>query len=176
MRLTAALTAVLVVGTAALVRAQPVATHSPLAGLDFLIGDWSSGRGDVADTGGTSTGRSTMTSEAAGAVILRRDHTDLFDKSGRPMGGFDQIMMIYPEAGTVRADYSDGVHVIHYVSATVEPGVAVTFTSAASPGAPTFRLAYRLTAPDRLSVWFGMASPGGGDFRPIAVGELRKRS
>ena len=53
------------------------------------------------------------------------------------MGGFDQIMMIYPEAGTVRADYSDGVHVIHYVSAMVEPGAAVTFTSAASPHLPT---------------------------------------
>ncbi|HEY1927900.1 MAG TPA: hypothetical protein VGG92_10590 [Caulobacteraceae bacterium] len=176
MKLTAAVAAVLVVAIAQFACAQSVATQSPLAGLTFLIGDWSSGRGEVADTGGTSTGRSAMTSEAGGAVILRRDHTDLFDKSGRPMGGFDQIMMIYPEAGTIRADYSDGAHVIHYVSATVEPGAAATFTSIASAGAPTFRLSYRLTAPDRLSVWFGMAPPGGGDFRPIAVGELRKRS
>lgn len=117
-----------------------------------------------------------MTSEAGGAIILRRDHTDLFDKAGRPTGGFDQVMTIYPEAGTIRADYSDGSQVIHYVSATVEPGAAVTFTSAASPGVPAFRLAYRLVAPDRLSVWFGMARPGGGDFRPIATGELRKGS
>ncbi|HEX4741931.1 MAG TPA: hypothetical protein VH353_11425 [Caulobacteraceae bacterium] len=41
---------------------------------------------------------------------------------------------------------------------------------------PTFRLGYRIIAPDRLSVWFGMARPGGGDFRAIATGELRKRS
>jgi hypothetical protein len=174
MRLAAALAALLTITTASLARAQPVATQSPLAGLAFLIGNWSSGRGQVADTGAASSGRSTMTSEAGGAVILRRDHTDLLDKAGRPTGGFDQIMMIYPEAGTIRADYSDGTHVIHYVSATVEPGVAVTFTSAARPGVPTFRLAYRLIAPDRLSVWFGMAPPGGEDFRPIATGELRK--
>jgi hypothetical protein len=176
MRPTAALAALLVIAVAPVAPAQPAATQSSLAGLTFLIGDWSSGRGEVAGTGGTSSGHSIMTSEAGGAVILRRDHTDLLDKSGRPMGGFDQIMMIYPEGGTVRADYSDGAHVIHYVSATVEPGAAVTFTSAASPDAPTFRLAYRLTAPDRLSVWFGMAPPGGQDFRPIATGELRKHS
>lgn len=175
MRSIAALAALLAMAAAPPAPAQPVATQSPLAGLTFLIGDWSSGRGEVADTGGTSSGRSTITSEAGGAVMLRRDHTDLFDKAGRPMGGFDQIMMIYPEAGTVRADYSDGAHVIHYVSATVEPGAAVTFTSTVSPGVPAFRLAYRLTEPDRLSVWFGMAPPGGGDFRPIATGELRKR-
>jgi hypothetical protein len=176
MRSIAALAALLAVAAAPPAPAQPVATQSPLAALTFLVGDWSSGRGDVADTGGTSSGRSTMTSEAGGAVILRRDHTDLFDKAGRPTGGFDQIMMIYPEAGTIRADYSDGAHVIHYVAATVEPGAAITLTSAVSPNVPTFRLAYRLIAPGRLSVWFGMAPPGGGDFRAIATGELRKRS
>lgn len=45
----------------------------------------------------------------------------------------------------------------------------------AVPNVLTFRLAYRLIAPDRLSVWFGMAPPGGGDFRAIATGELRRR-
>jgi hypothetical protein len=50
MRLAAALAALLTITTAPLARAQPVATQSPLAGLTFLIGNWSSGRGQVADT------------------------------------------------------------------------------------------------------------------------------
>jgi hypothetical protein len=145
-----------------------------LAGAGFLVGDWTAGGGAVAETGGRATGRSRVTLEAGGAVLLRRDHTDLFDAAGKPAGGFDQIMMIYPEAGTLHADYSDGTHLIHYVSAQVEPGRAVTFTSAAAPGAPAFRLAYRLEAADELSVWFGMAPPGSADFKVIAQGELRR--
>jgi hypothetical protein len=74
--------------------AQAPAMSPALAGAGFLLGAWSSGRGEVADTGGTATGSSTITAEAGGAVLLRRDHTDLYDKAGKPAGGFDQIMLI----------------------------------------------------------------------------------
>jgi len=149
------------------------ALQPKLAGLGFLVGDWSSGHGQVADTGGTANGSSKMTVEAGGGVLLRRDHTNLFDRNGKPAGGFNQVMMIYPEAGTLHADYSDGTHIIHYVTAEVQPGHAVTFTSAVQPGAPVFRLAYELTAPDAMIITFGMIPPGGG-FQPIAVGTLRR--
>jgi hypothetical protein len=154
--------------------AQAPALKPALAGLSFLVGDWTSGQGKVADTGGTSSGRSRFEPAAGGAVLLRRDHTDLFDASGKPAGGFDQIMMIYPEAGTLHADYSDGVHVIHYVTASVEAGKSVTFTSRAETGAPTFRLAYALEGARTLSVLFSMAPPGSVEFRPIATGTLEK--
>jgi hypothetical protein len=151
--------------------AQPPPSLSPpLAPIGFLVGDWTSGQGKVSDTGETASGRSHISIEAGGAVLLRRDHTDLADASGKPSGGFDQIMTIWPEAGTLHADYFDGAHVIHYVSAAIEPGRFVSFTSAASASAPTFRLTYRLTAPDTLSIWFGMAAPGASDFHPIAEG------
>jgi len=172
--------------------AQAPALKRPLAGLSFLIGDWTSGQGKVADTGGTSSGRpqvepmaggvvhlissgrSRFEPAAGGAVLLRRDHTDLFYTSGAPAGGIDQIMMIYPEAGTLHADYSDGAHVIHYVTATVEPGKSVIFTSEAKTGAPTFRLAYALESTGTLTVLFTMAPPGSTEFRPIATGTLEK--
>src|ERR1700761_9146497 len=112
---------------------QP-ALQTPLAALGFLVGHWSSGNGVVADTGGTSKGVSDIIVDANGGALLRRDHTDLFDKSGKPAGGFDQIMLIYPEAGTLRADYSDGQHVIHYTKADVVSGKSVVFTSAAPSG------------------------------------------
>jgi hypothetical protein len=150
-------------------------TVSPqLAGLSFLIGNWQAGRGEIADSGGTSKGHSTFTLEAGGNVLLRKDTTELFSASGKPAGSFDQIMMIYPEAGAIQADYSDGTHVIHYVNADVAPGHSVTFVSAIRAGAPTFRLRYELTNPTTLAVTFEMAPPGSTTFRPIATGTLTR--
>ncbi len=145
----------------------------PLAGLSFLLGTWRSGTGQVADTGGTARGVSAMTSEAGGAVLLRRDHTDLFDKTGKPQGGFDILMIVHAVPGGLAAAYFDGAHVIQYDKVTVVPGKSVVFATDPSPGAPTFRLAYALTA-GTLSVMFGMAPPGQAAFHPIASGTLLK--
>lgn len=147
---------------------------SPLEGVSFLVGKWNAGKGVVADTGGTSTGHSTITVEANGTALLRRDHTDLFDRGGKASGGFDQIMLIYPEDGTLHADYSDGSHVIHYDKAEIEAGRSVTFTSRERTGQPVFRLSYYLAASDRLTVAFAMQPPGGTAFQPIANGILTR--
>ncbi len=150
--------------------AQTAASNTALADIGFLLGRWISNDGKVADTGGTSKGSSVITAEANGAVLLRRDHTDLFDRSGKSSGGFDQIMMIYPEGGSLHADYSDGTHVIHYDSATIVPGHSVTFTSVHQPGAPVFRLTYELTGPAVLAISFAMAPPGQSEFQTVASG------
>jgi hypothetical protein len=142
--------------------------------IAFLLGNWESGEGKVADTGGTSKGGSVMTMESDGSAILRRDHTELFDKAGKPAGSFHQTMLIYPEGPTLKADYVDGEgHAIHYVSATVTPGKSVTFTSAAGQG-PVFRLTYELQSADVLAITFGMTPPGANEFRPIATGTLKR--
>jgi hypothetical protein len=159
---------------ASIAAGQPAPLKPALAGLDFLIGRWTGVDGRVADTGGTSKGSSVITAQAGGAVLLRQDHTDLFDAGGKPLGGFDQIMTVYVEAGSLRADYLDGDHVIHYTSATVDPGKSVVFISAASPGVPVFRLRYELQTPDTLGVSFAMAAPGQSEFHDIATGALRK--
>lgn len=145
-----------------------------LAGIGFLLGNWSIGRGAVADTGGTATGSSKIELAANGAVLLRRDRTNLFDAAGKPAGGFEQIMMIYPEGGELHAEYSDGTHVIHYTKAAIEPGHSVIFTSAVAVDAPVFKLAYTLRDPRTLDVAFAMAPPGSADFHPIASGSLNK--
>ncbi len=165
---------ILVACLASTARAQTSPLAPGLAGLSFLVGVWSDGNGRVAERGGTSTGTSVITAEAGGGALLRRDHTSLQDASGRPAGGFDQIMLIYPEGGGLRADYADGSHVIHYVSAEVQPGRSVVFASAARPGAPVFRLRYELAGPGTLAVSFAIAAPGASDFRPIATGTLTR--
>ncbi|HLI78220.1 MAG TPA: hypothetical protein VKV02_14835 [Acidobacteriaceae bacterium] len=120
----------------------------------------------MSDTGETSIGSSRITVAADGAVLLRQDRTNLFDKAGKSAGSFDQVMMIYSEGGTLHADYSDGAHIIHYTQANVVPGKSVAFSSAHQPGAPMFKLTYTLTAPDTLSVAFGMTPPGGDHLQP----------
>jgi hypothetical protein len=153
----------------------PPALKPDLAAIGFMIGDWQSGDGQVADTGGTSKGRAIISAEANGAVILSRAQTKLFDRAGKPAGGFQQLLSIYPDGGTLHADYSDGDHLIHYVSADVVPGKSVTFASAAAKGAPVFRLTYELTSPKIMTISFGMVPPGSMEFHPIAVGTATKK-
>jgi hypothetical protein len=168
----------IIAGSLSLLLATPVmaqtALKPALAPLAFLMGNWDSGEGKVAETGGTSKGGSAFTAESDGAAILRRDHTELFDKAGKPAGGFHQTMLIYPDGGGLHADYVDGEgHAIHYTGATVTAGKSVTFTSAAGQG-PVFRLTYELQAPDVLTVRFGMTPPGASELRPIATGTLKR--
>jgi len=153
----------------------PLACAAPLqpalAGLDFLVGSWNGGVGKVAETGGTSKGTSLFTAQANGAVLLRQDHVALFDKAGKPAGGFDILMTIYSEQGAIHADYFDRAHIIHYTSAAIIPGKSVVFTTSAGSAAPAFRLVYRL-ASKMLTVSFAMAPPGQNAFHPIADGTL----
>lgn len=154
----------------------PAKTLGPeLEPLSFLVGSWTSGRGNVTETGGTATGRSAFSIEAGGGALLRRDHTSLKGTDGKRIGALDQVMLIYPEGGGLKADYSDGGHVIHYASAEVTPGRLVVFRSAPQPGAPSFRLTYAAAPEDMLTVKFEMAAPGGADFKPMAEGQMSRR-
>jgi hypothetical protein len=167
------------IGALLLALAIPAAAQSPplapaLAPIGFLIGNWTGDDGKVAETGGASRGTSVITREVGGAVLIRRDHTELMDAQGKPTGGFDQIMMIYPEGGTLHADYSDGQHIIHYTEAKIVPGRSVVFTSSSAPGAPRFRLGYEVKGPEVVAIDFAMAPPSQDSFQPIAVGHMHR--
>ena len=145
-----------------------------LAPLGFLVGNWTGDDGKVAETGGTSKGGSQISAQSDGWALLRQDHTELFDRDGKPAGGFHQTMVIYSDGGAVHAEYVDGEgHTIHYISTEIAPQKSVTFSSAPGQG-PQFRLRYELQAPGILAVSFGMVPPGQREFHPIATGTLRK--
>ncbi len=140
--------------------------------LSFLVGRWAAPEGKTEQ--GTASGRSEFTIEAGGGALLRRDHTTLKTAEGRRAGSLGQVMLIYPEGGGLKADYSDGAHVIHYTKSEVQPGRSVTFSTVARDGAPSFRLTYALEPGDQVAVKFEMAPPGGSAFKTVAEGEMKR--
>jgi hypothetical protein len=157
-------------GLAPSASAAPTALSPTLQPIGFLVGHWTAKEGHV-ENGTIAKGVSAFEPAAGGAALLRRDRTDLSSPDGKPLQSFEQVMLIYPEAGALHADYFDGTHVIHYVSAAIDPGKSVTFDTATTPGPPRFRLTYRAVTPSLLAVRFEMAPPGGADFHTIAEGE-----
>jgi hypothetical protein len=153
--------------------AAPATLSPAMQPLAFLIGHWTATDGR-AENKVIAKGVSNIEPAAEGAALLRRDRTDLFSSDGKPLQSFEQVMLIYPEGGALHGDYFDGTHVIHYVSATVDPGKSVTFLTAATPGPPRFRLTYTARGPDGFNVKFEMAPPGASDFTVIASGDAKR--
>ena len=150
--------------------------NTPLAPLQFLVGDWSGGGETDA---GRSRGVSSIKADLGGHILVRRDHTDLPAPKGRPAASMDVLMLIYssPADGRLHATYTDsGGHVIQYAAAHVEPGRLVEFDSESpAPGVPAFRLTYTATASQDLQVKFETAPPGTpAAFHPVAVGTLKR--
>ena len=149
--------------------AEP-ALSAAMQPLSFLVGHWTS-LGGKAEGGRTATGVTSIEPAAGGAALLRRDRTDLSGAGGKGGSSFEQVMLIYPEGGTLHGDYFDGEHVIHYISATVVPGKSVSFDTADVPGPPRFRLTYTAEGADKLAVKFEMKPPGAPAYQTIAAGE-----
>jgi hypothetical protein len=120
-------------------------------------------------------GVSTISVEADGRVLLRRESTAVFDKAGKRIQASGQVMVIYAEGPAVKADYMDGEgHVIHYGRADVVAGRSVEFTTVEVSGAPTFRLRYGALGDGRLKVVFTIRPPEQSSLQPIAVGALQR--
>lgn len=147
-------------------------TVSPeIAPLAFLVGRWAEGQGSA--EGRTVHGGFSFEPVAGGQALLRRDRSEVFDIGGRAPQTVEQIMLIYPEAGHLRADYFDGAHAIHYTDAAIIPGRSVQFTTTGAKGSSAFRLTYELTSARRVTVRFEMQPPGQPSFSTVAEGTAR---
>lgn len=134
---------------APLVAQAPVA--DPLAPLRFLLGTWV---GEGGGQPGQASGEATFSLELGGDALVRRSWAE---GAAAPARHEDRIT-VYPEGGRLRALYVDNEgHVIHYtVTATADGAV---FLGDAGPG-PRFRLTYRRTGADAVSLAFDIAPPG----------------
>ena len=133
---------------------------APLAPLQFLVGEWE-GIGDQAG----ATGGFTFAWGVQDHVIVRTNYSDTPGRGGTRASRHDDLMVVYVEAGVVKADYFDSEgHVIRYV-VDGRPGEAV-FVSETKVAEPRYRLTYTQASPGTLNGRFDVAPPG----KPEAFG------
>lgn len=157
--------AMLAAGVAA---AQSATDLSP---LNFLLGDW-----QAIDTAPGETGRSVFTLRVQDHVIVRDNEASYPAAGGRPASRHDDLMVIYGENGSIRADYFDNEgHVIRYAVRPQGSG-RVVFVSDAIAREPRYRLTYAVGADGVLNGSFEIAGPGAPEaFKPYLAWKAKKR-
>ena len=154
-------------------RAQSPAPLS-LDAMQFMQGKWV-GEG-TNETGGQGSGYFTFESDLQGKAWLRRNHSEYPGTNGRPAAVHDDLMIVYADAGTVRAFYTDTEsHTIPYRVAFSEDKKTVTFVSDPLAAQPRYRLTYLRLDPTHMTVALEMATPDHpGEFKKVVEGRVRK--
>jgi len=156
--------------------AQQTAASVNWDSLKFLLGKWV-GEG-TAETGQPGTGYCSFEAGLQEKVLVRKNHSEYPAANGRPAISHDDLMIIYPDGARqqLRAFYTDNEgNVIHYTVTASSDGKGAVFLSDAEPGAPGYRLTYKLTEPDHITITFEMAPPGKPDrFEKFIEGKMRR--
>jgi hypothetical protein len=162
------ITLALLAGAATSTSAQP---KPPLSQLDFLVGEW-----EAIGTAPGESGSFGFAFGVQGRVLVRTNHADYAASDRGPASRHDDLMVIYAEAGAVKADYFDNEdHIIRY-TAQVRGARDVVFVSEAKASEPRYRLSYSMAADGQLKGQFEIAPPGAPDaFKSYLVWTSRKR-
>jgi len=95
-------------------------------------------------------------------VIVRTNYSNTPATADKPASRHDDLMVIYVDAGHVKADYFDSEgHVIRY-AVEGRPG-EVVFLSEIKPSEPRYRLTYIRGSATTLAGTFEVAPPGKPD-------------
>jgi hypothetical protein len=142
---------------------------APLAAFQFLLGEWKSIDDQAGATGGFS-----FAPGVQDRVIVRTNYSNTPPSSDRPASRHDDLMVIYVDAGLVKAEYFDSEgHVIRYV-VDARPG-AVVFLSEIKTSEPRYRLTYTRGSATTLNGRFEVAPPGRPEaFAPYLSWTARK--
>ena len=142
---------------------------APLAPFQFLLGEWD-GIGDQAG----ATGGFTFAPGVQDRVIVRTNYSNTPPSGGRPASRHDDLMVIYVDAGLVKAEYFDSEgHVIRDVANT-RLG-EVVFLSEIRASEPRYRLTYTRGSATTLNGKFEIAPPGKPEsFAPYLSWTARK--
>lgn len=145
--------------------------RDPLAAVSPLLGRW------IAEPDPKApgvTGWTTFSRDLRDRVVVRKNHASYPAREGKPASEHDDLMVLFPEEGKLRAEYFDSEgHVIRYEVQAPGPDRLV-FLSEARPGAPRFRLTYAWPTAGTLALTFEIAPPGATEFRPYISARLRR--
>jgi hypothetical protein len=144
----------------------------PFAGLHFLAGEWTATRSGKTDE--ATSASFTFARDLGGKVLVRRNHAEYAPRSGEKEGVVhDDLMVVYPEAGSLRAVYFDNEgHVIRYAISTGD-GRAAFESESGAPG-PRFKLEYERREDGSLAIAFSIAPPGKA-YRPYLSGTAQRK-
>ena len=152
------------------------ARNDSWADWKFLIGEWTAG-----DSGGVpgraSSGSFSLTPDLDGKILLRKNHSEYPPANGNPAIVHNDLMVVYREAGTIKAFYNDNEgHVIRY-NVTVPSGKRkIIFVSEQAAGQPQFRLSYEEIKPGDVNVVFEIAPPDKpGQFAKYVEGTVHRK-
>jgi hypothetical protein len=140
--------------------AQPAKVDPRWTPLEFLIGNWV---GEGGGGPGQGSGGFSFLPDQNGAVLIRRNFANYPATKDKPAISHTDLMIVYRDSGATqpRAIYfDDEEHTIHYAVEPSSDGNSVQFVSDAVPSQPRYRLTYRKTGPDRVSIQFEIASDG----------------
>ena len=156
--------------TIALVASPRAEPPAPLAAFQMLIGEWT-----ALDDPSGATGGFTFAFGVQDRLIVRTNYSDSPAADGKPASRHDDLMVIYVEAGVVRADYFDNEgHVIRYLAEARSN--EIVFLSEVKVSEPRYRLSYRPGSDGILNGRFDVAPPGKPDtFSSYLSWSARKR-
>ena len=158
---------VLLLLTATLAFGQQTAI-SPAGGgtwapFGFLLGEWI---GEGGGGPGQGAGGFSFTIDLQEKILVRKNHAEYPATKDRPAYSHTDLMIIYPQPGSdrLRGMYFDNEgHVIDYAVEPSEDRNTVQFRSEASSTSPGFRLTYKKTGANALTLKFEIAPPGKPD-------------
>jgi len=138
--------------------------------LRFLFGNW-----QAVDLPAGESGGFTFKLGVQDHVVIRTNEAHYAAAGDRPASNHDDLLVIYREDGSLKADYFDSEgHVIRYVVDTPSGNVA-TFVSARVAGQPRYRLTYHADPAGLLVGSFEIAAPDAADtFKPYLTWKARR--
>ncbi len=125
---------------------------------------------------GTGSGATSFEREVQRHVIVRHNSAKYPATATTPAYSHDDLMVIYFDGASIRADYYDSEgHIARYAVRTPAAGTAV-FVSDVVSGAPRYRLTYKLAVDGTVAGAFEIAPAGKPEaFAPYLAWTARKK-